>query len=149
MVNEEADVRRVLRLLNEIAVIDQFARTRLQRVLPHDLSLSQFAVLNHFARLGGAWTPVSLASAFQVTKGAISNTLRKLETKGFIAVSPDPNDGRAKHVTLTAAGRAARADAVAAAGPPFADLADVLDQTDFEAALPLLVALRRRLDPLR
>jgi DNA-binding MarR family transcriptional regulator len=35
---------------------------------------SQFKVLNHLVRLGDGTTPAKLAKAFQITKGAMTNT---------------------------------------------------------------------------
>ena len=94
----------VFRFFNEIGIIEQLSRARFERGLPHGLTLSQFKVLNHFARLGGERSPLSLARSFQVTKGAVTNAVQKLEGKGFVATRPDPDDGRGKLVYLTDAG---------------------------------------------
>ena len=59
----------LFRLLTEIGIIEQLARNQLERNLPDQLTMSQFVVLNHLVRLGGAWSPLRLAKAFQVTKG--------------------------------------------------------------------------------
>ncbi|MFN3835991.1 MAG: MarR family winged helix-turn-helix transcriptional regulator, partial [Glycocaulis sp.] len=72
------------RLLNEIGIIAQLSANRLERVLPHDLTVAQFSLLHHCVRLGDGWTPARLAAAFQVTRGTMTNTLQKLEAKGFI-----------------------------------------------------------------
>ena len=73
----------VFRLFNEIGIISQLSGTILARVLPHGLSMAQFGVLNNFVRLGGERTPAGLAEAFQVTRGAMTNTLTRLEAQGF------------------------------------------------------------------
>ena len=39
----------------------QLAQNILTRHLPHEMTLAQFTVLNHFARLGGHRSPVELA----------------------------------------------------------------------------------------
>ena len=39
-------------------------------------------VLNHFARLGGEKTPAQLARVFHVTKGAMTNTVGRLDAAG-------------------------------------------------------------------
>ncbi|MEO0982868.1 MAG: MarR family transcriptional regulator [Pseudomonadota bacterium] len=136
-------------LFNEIGIIDQLATTRFERVLPHDLTVAQFGVLNHFARLGGERSPARLAAAFQVTKAAMTNIVGKLEGKGFLAVRPDPEDGRGKLVSLTGQGRAAREDAIAASGPAFADVLAALSRQDVETVLPILQKLRVWLDEAR
>ena len=136
-------------VFNEIGIIEQLARNRFERVLPHDLTLSQFSVLNHFARLGGEKSPLALARAFQVTKGTMTNTLQRLEARGFIAVRPDPRDGRGKLVSLTPAGRAARDESIAALAPQMVELERDMGPEGFAAALPWLRELRRYLDAAR
>ena len=86
--------QQLFEFFNEIGIINQLSSTRFERVLPPGLSLAQFSVLNNFARLGGTRTPAQLASAFQVTKGAMTNTLKKLAAGGYINITPDPADGR-------------------------------------------------------
>lgn len=137
------------RVLNEIGIIDQLGRTRFERVLPHGLTLPQFIVLNHFVRLGGERTPSALAAAFQVTKGTMTSTLRRLEEKGFIRIEPDPTDGRGKRVRLTETGEQARAAAVAAGAPLLAELEQAIGRRALTQALPFLQALRQYLDSHR
>ncbi len=88
----------------EIGIIAQLSQSRLQQALPGGLKLSHFTVLNHFARRGGEQSPAELARAFQVTKGAMTNTVQRLAARGLVAVRPDPRDGRAKLVSPTPAG---------------------------------------------
>lgn len=137
------------RLFNEIGIIEQLARTRFERVMPHDLTLAQFGVLNHFARLGGDRSLVRLAGAFQVTKAAMTNIVGKLAAKRLVQVVPDPEDGRGKRVSITAKGLAARNAAIAALGPAFRDLAGALPRGEVEAILPVLTRLRIWLDTHR
>jgi DNA-binding MarR family transcriptional regulator len=137
------------RLFNEIGIIEQLARTRFERVMPHDLTLAQFGVLNHFARLGGERSLVRLASAFQVTKAAMTNIVGKLAAKRFVKVVPDPEDGRGKKVSLTEKGLAARNAAIAALGPALRELSGALPRAEIEAALPTLTRLRQWLDTHR
>ena len=149
MSHEPPDDPVVFEVFNEIGIIEQLARNRFERVLPHGMTLSQFSVLNHFARLGGEKSPLALARAFQVTKGTMTNTLQRLEARGFVAVRPDPADGRAKLVSLTTAGRAARDASVAALAPQIAELERSLSTQGFAGALPWLRELRRYLDNAR
>ena len=136
-------------VLTEIAIINQLTTSALERVLPHRLSLAQFSLLTHFSRLGGGWAPARLARALQVTKGAMTNTLKKLAAQGFVAISPDPADGRAKIVTLTKAGAAAHADALVMAAPLIVQLTTALGDKKFKKALPFLRQLRTHLDEAR
>jgi len=134
---------------NEVGIISQLATTQLERVLPDGLKVSHFAVLNHFVRLGGERTPVDLARAFQVTKGAMTNTLGKLDAKGLVRIRTNPQDGRSKLVAITAKGARARAKAIEAVAPMFEDLAKQIPSGKIEAVLPVLQEIRATLDEAR
>ena len=136
-------------LLNEIGIIDQLAQNRLERLLPDGLKVSHFVVLNHLVRLGDDRTPVQLARAFQVTKGAITNTLQRLEARGLVRVVPDPQDGRSKRVRLTAAGRRMREACVAATVPILALLDGEATLKEVADTLVVLRRIRARLDRAR
>lgn len=139
----------VFRLINEIGIIDQLASRLFERLMPGDLTLPQFVVLNHFVRLGRPSSPLRLARAFQVTKSTMTNTLQHLDRAGFVTITRDPQDARAKVVFITDAGRAAREAAIAALGPRLADLSEGISADEIEAALPLLRRLRAKLDAER
>jgi DNA-binding MarR family transcriptional regulator len=134
------------RLLTEIGIIEQLARNQLERQLPDGLKVSQFAVLNHLVRLGGVWSPARLASAFQLTKGAMTNTLQRLERRGLVQIAPDPRDGRAKLVTITPAGQDMRARCVDCVRPVLDSLSSELSVKDLASALPVLEKVRKHLD---
>jgi DNA-binding MarR family transcriptional regulator len=136
-------------LINEIAIIEQLARAAFEAVQPDGLKVAHFAVLNHLARLGDGKSPVALARAFQVTKGAITNTMQRLEAAGLIRVEADPEDGRGKRVFLTGAGRARRDAAVASTVPLLRAAAAGLDDAAIAALLPPLRRLRAALDAAR
>lgn len=137
------------RFLTEIGIIAQLSGAAFEKAMPEGMTLPQFSVLNHLARLGGDWTPLRLANAMQLTKGAMTNTLGHLSRKGFVAIRPDDSDGRSKLVTLTQAGLAARDRTIAALAPELQALvAGVTPQTLAEAT-PLLEQVRRFLDRRR
>ena len=139
----------VFRLFTEIGIIEQLSRNRLERGLPDGLKVPQFGVLHHLARLGGEWSPVRLANAFQVTKGAMTNTLQRLEKRGLVRVLADPRDGRGKLVGITPAGRKMRARCVGSIGPLLADLSKELSDKELAPALPVLEKIRKYLDSHR
>ena len=139
----------LFRFFTEVGIIEQLVRTKLESVLPDGLKISQFIVLNHLVRLGGEWSPARLASAFQVTKAAITNTLKRLESRGLVAIAPDPNDGRGKLVSLTAAGQDMRQRCVHNIEPFLVDLKNEFSDQRFAKALPLLEELRKYLDQQR
>ncbi len=133
-------------LLSEIAMVDQLARARLGRVLPKGMELSHFSVLNHLAHVGGERSPAQLARLFHVTKGAMTNTLGKLEAVGYIHVRPDWDDARRKFVAISPAGMRAREDAVRAVAPVFEDLVAALGADRIRSALPFLREMRGKLE---
>ena len=134
---------------NEIGIIAQLSRTRFEQVLPEGMKLAHFGVLNHFVRLDRDSTPARLASAFQVTRGAMTNTLQRLESQSYVLITPDPSDGRGKRVSITEAGRKAHARAVAALGPDMATVQAELGAEPFTALIPGLEAIRIWLDEQR
>ena len=139
----------MFRFFNEVGIIEQLARNRFERLLPDGLKVAQFTVLNHFVRLGGERTPAELARAFQVTKGAMTNTLQRLEARRLIRIRPDAHDGRVKRVSITKAGIKMRNQAVAALAPVMADLTEQFPEAAFDRALPFLRSLRAALDAAR
>lgn len=139
----------VFQLLNEVGIISQLSGHRAGRQLAPALNLSQFTVLNHFARLGGERSLVQLAGAMQVTRAAMTNTVSRLQAKGLLQVRPDPADGRGKLVSLTAEGLAARQAAVARLGQGMAALRGVVDEAALAQALDVLRQLRQWFDQNR
>jgi DNA-binding MarR family transcriptional regulator len=79
----------------------------------------------------------------------MTNTLHRLEARGFIRVEGDPKDGRGKRVFLTDAGRAMRERAIAAVGPQMAAIGGVLSEAEIAEILPHLRRLRAHLDAAR
>ena len=129
-------------LLNEIGIIGQLSGHLATRLLAPGLNLSQFTLLNHFARLGGERSLVQLAGAMQVTKAAMTNTVGRLQDKGLLQVRADPADGRGKLVSLTPAGLAARQAAVARLGLGLSDLQGLASDAALRDALGVLRLLR-------
>jgi DNA-binding MarR family transcriptional regulator len=137
-------------VFREISIIEHLSRTAGERLMPPGLSMAGFTVLNHLTRLGlSRHPPARIAAALQVTKGAMTGTLRRLEAEGLVIVEPDPDDGRGKLVTVTPRGEAARQAAVDALTPEFASLLAQVDADDLQAILPTLVRVRAVLDAAR
>lgn len=74
-----------------------------------DLSLRQVAVL-YMIRNGAAY-PSRIARQLRVTPAVVTGLLDRLEQRGYVRRTADPDDRRRFHVALTDAGEAA-ADAV-------------------------------------
>ena len=134
-------------LFSELFMADQLARARLSRALPKGMELSHFGVLNLLARIGDERSPAQLARAFHVTRGAMTNTLARLEWAGHIHIRPDWDDARRKFVSSSPAGRRARDAALASIMPLIAAAVASLGEDRLRAALPVLRELRTRLEP--
>lgn len=136
--------------LNEVAIIEHLARTAAERALPQGLSLAGFTVLNHMIRLDHERrAPAQIANAVQVTKGAMTGTLKRLEAAGWVAVVPDPEDGRSKMVSVTPKGRAIRETALKVLTPLFAPVQRAVSESEIKAAIPVLQKIRAALDAAR
>jgi len=133
-------------LFSEMFMADQLARNRLSRALPKGMELSHFSVLNHLARVGDEKSPAQLAKAFHVTRGAMTNTLNKLEWAGHVHIRPDWDDARRKFVTISPAGRRARDSALQAITPIIAGVVESIGVDKVKAALPVLREVRERFD---
>ncbi|RYH04183.1 MarR family transcriptional regulator [Salipiger sp. IMCC34102] len=132
-------------LFSELLAVDQLARIALDRVLPKGMELSHFSVLNHLAHTQSERSPTQLAQTFHLTRGAMTNTLNRLEWAGYIHVRPDWDDARKKMVSISPSGVQARDAAVAAISPLVSDVAQKVGEDKVRAALPLLRELRLKL----
>ena len=149
MANTDEEFAGVFTFLNEVGIIQQLANNKFERELPDGLTRSQFSVLNNFVRLGGIRSPAQLAAAFQVTRGAMTNTLQKLHARGCIEIRTNAADGRKKEVTITTKGRRLREQAIRATFPQIDKMRQALDVEDILSLLPVLQRVREYLDQNR
>ena len=133
-------------LFGEILALDQLVRNRLAKVLPKGMELSHFSVLNQLSHTKIERTPAQIAKSFRVTRGAITNTLNKLELSGYIHVRPDWEDARRKRISISPAGMVARNNALAAVTPIIEDLARDMGEGSLKAIVPILRELRQKLE---
>ncbi|NOD35527.1 MULTISPECIES: MarR family winged helix-turn-helix transcriptional regulator [Ruegeria] len=133
-------------LFSEILTADQLLRNRLSRVLPKGMEISHFSVLNHLVFVGDERTPAQLASTFHVTRGAMTNTLAKLEWAGYIHIRPDWDDARRKMVAISPAGRRARDQAISSIAPLINRVVGELGLERVRSTLPVLRDLRLQLE---
>ncbi|CUH85511.1 MarR family winged helix-turn-helix transcriptional regulator [Thalassovita mediterranea] len=133
-------------LFSELLTADQLVRNRLSKVLPKGMEISHFSVLNQLARISDERTPAQLAKSFHVTRGAMTNTLSKLEWAGYIHIRPDWDDARRKLVAISPAGRQARDAALAGISPMIREVVGELGEDKVRAALPILRELRLKLE---
>ena len=129
-------------LFSEILMVDQLARSAVAKALPKGMELSHFSVLNHLARTTTERTPAQLAKIFHLTRGAMTNTLGKLEWAGWVHIRPDWDDARRKLVSISPTGMVARDVAVAVITPLIADVVAKVGADRVRAALPVLREMR-------
>ncbi|MEM8751285.1 MAG: MarR family winged helix-turn-helix transcriptional regulator [Pseudomonadota bacterium] len=133
-------------LFSEILTADQLLRNRLSKVLPKGMEISHFSVLNHLAFTGQERSPAQLANTFHVTRGAMTNTLSKLEWAGYVHIRPDWDDARRKMVAISPAGRRARDQAISSITPMLNEVVGDLGSDKVRATLPILRKLRGKLE---
>lgn len=132
-------------LFVELFMADQMARAQITKALPKGMELSHFTILNFLAGISEHRTPAQLATALNLTRGAITNTLAKLEWAGYVHISPDWDDARRKQVVISPAGRLARSAALDAITPMLAEVVDKIGADKVRATLPVIREIRRSL----
>ena len=145
----EQDAASVFSFFNEIGIIAQLSGQMFEKALPDGLTNAQFGVLNWFTRVDSEATPGRLARAFQVTPGAMTNTLKHLQGKGFVEIRPDANSGRRKLVTMTSKGAAMRERAIQCAAPVFQAFTREFQPEQLAPLTESLEPMRKFLDEAR
>lgn len=133
-------------LFSELFMADQLARARLAKALPKGMELSHFSVLNHLSRTNSERTPAQLARAFHVTRGAMTNTINRLEWAGYVHVRPDWDDARRKFVSVNSSGRQARDEALAVIAPILDHVVEAAGTENVRSILPVLREIRQRFE---
>lgn len=138
-----------IQVFTEIGIIAQLVRAAVAKKLPDGVTNAQFELLQHLTRTGDGKTPAEIARALQLTKGAITNTLQRMEAEGYLLVLADVGDRRKKRVKLTRAGLALHSDILRRIKPNTDTLRDGFTESEFRDALPFLKALRCFMDDMR
>lgn len=131
-------------LFSEMLTADQLVRARLSKALPKGMELSHFVVLNYLAQHREERSPAELARVFHLSRGAMTNTLARLEWAGYVHIRPDWDDARRKCVAISPAGLRARESALRAIRPIMADAAREIGPDRVRAAIPVLREMRVR-----
>jgi DNA-binding MarR family transcriptional regulator len=139
----------VFSFFTEIGIISQLSSALLAQALPDGVHPSHFAIINHLARMGDGKSPMRIAAAMQVTKNTMTHSLKVLQGREFIAIAPDPEDGRGKLVYLTNQGRAFRDKAITDVSAMFGDLLAPEHIVIMAKLRPDLATLRKHLDENR
>ena len=75
--------------------------------------------------------PTELAEQLQITKQSVNDLLAHLEHSGYVTREPDPTDGRARIIRLTAKGRRLEKTINAAAQAAELEVAELLGPREF------------------
>jgi DNA-binding MarR family transcriptional regulator len=133
-------------LFAEVLIAEQLSRNLISKALPGGMQISHFSVLNLLAHVNEERTPAQLARAFHVTRGAMTNTLSRLEWAGHVHNRPDWDDARRKFVARSPAGRTARDNALASFMPLIAGVVRKIGADRVRSALPVLREMRVQLE---
>jgi len=133
-------------LFSEMFMADQLSRARLAKSLPSGMELSHFSVLHHLARSEGERSPAQLARVFHVTRGAMTNTIGKLEWAGYVHVRPDWEDARRKFVAISPSGLQARDAALAVIEPILGNAVRAIGDEKVRGALSVMRELRKQFE---
>jgi len=142
--NEDRNTLAIM-LFSEVLAADQMIRNRLSKVLPKGMEISHFSVLNHLTWRDCERSPAELAEVFNVTRGAMTNTLNKLEWAGYVHIRPDWDDARRKKISISPTGRLARDNALSAITPMINQVVDELGEDKVRSALPILREMRKQI----
>ena len=85
---------------------------RADQILPYSLTMPQFNILDDLKKDGQPMVAQTFALSHNITKGAVTNLLRQLESKQLISIEKNPADGRSKLVSLTKNGAKAHRDSM-------------------------------------
>ena len=90
-------------LFRRFRLLDQAGKQRVdQQFQEMELTAMQSYVLRYLHdRAGEVVYPKDIEQRFHLTHPAVSGLLARLEAKGFIVCTPDPDDRRCKRVTAT------------------------------------------------
>lgn len=107
----DPDLRPYGELMMRLSVMSQLFTTRMdQRLQALDLTLAQFGILNHIARiqtegLAGSGLRISdIAAAVEVQQPAVTKAVTKFENMGLVTTAVDRDDKRTRLVLLTEKG---------------------------------------------
>ena len=102
-------------------------------------------LLNYLATISEERRPSQLAKLFQLTRGAMTNTLGKLEAAGYIHMRPYWDDARRKCVVISSSGRKVRDEGLKKRNPLMEEMVEVVGVEKLRDVLPIIIDLRNTL----
>jgi DNA-binding MarR family transcriptional regulator len=101
--DEDLEIRVWLRLLVCVGLMEQEIRARLHKTF--GVTIARFEILAQLYRDESGLGMKELSARLMVSKGNVTGLIVRMEDAGLIERRPDPDDGRAQTVSLTARGR--------------------------------------------
>lgn len=108
-----------------------------RKLVAHNLTVSQWALLAALARADTPLTAAVLANQLGMDKPTVSGIVRRLTAKAMLLEQPKADDHRARELTLTCSGLSA-----------YQQCAAIADETMAEFLVPLNVEQRQQLTTL-
>jgi len=126
----------------------RFHRMLDETLADFDLTNGEWKLLNHLRQAGPSYrrSAAQLAERAELSSGAMTNRLDKLEEAGLVRRLPDPADRRGVQVELTDAGQKAWEESVSAQAAKEALIAAALDQDEKQELNALLRRLMREFE---
>lgn len=108
-----------MQLGTALGITSQLYTTRMHQLLAqHDLTISQFSLLNHLLRLSHEEHTISeLTAALEINQPGVTKIVKKLENLGQLQVKSSKDDSRKKLISVTDAGAQAVQTIFMAIGP--------------------------------
>ena len=131
----------------------RFRRTMEATLAEHGLTLEEWSVLNTLRQAGSPYrrSPGQLGRRLELTSGAMTARLDRLEEAGLVRRRPDPEDRRGLKIELTDAGRRKYQEAIGAQAEKEAFVAAALtdqEKDELNALLRrLMLQFERNMDP--
>lgn len=146
---DTANARQVFGYFTDIGIISQLVNAMFAKSLPDGVHPSHFSILNHMTLRGDNVPPARIAAAMQVSKNTMTHSLKVLQSRGYIDVRPDPEDGRGKRVFLTPEGRKFREAAIQRVSALFGDVIGPEQIAIMQRTHADLIEMRKHLDDNR
>lgn len=113
-----------------------------------DLSLAQHEILVALRNRPGQ-TQQELSNRLMLVKSNASALIRKLEVRGLVQRTPDPDDSRNKRVRLTRAGQALVRKSFAVQNRVIAAMADVISDAELDQMQAVMMRVGAAVDELK
>ena len=92
-----------IRLINIIS--NKLKRSADENLVVENVTIEQIMIMKMISERGGKVRQKEIENEFSVRRSTVTSAMQVLEKKGFILRESDPNDSRAKIVTLTESGK--------------------------------------------